>query len=368
MFATVIDAMGEGLAVIDADGNFLLRNPASTELMGGVRSGTGRMADNSHYGLLHLDGTPIGPGELPFQRSLATGDPHRMDILVRNAAVPDGRILSVRATPLPVEIDGRQYAVSVFSDVTAERRHRDELASFAGVVAHDLSNPLTTVEGWSEQVADLLGPDAGRAGDGIARVQRAAARMRHLIVDLLAYATARDNTLSLSSFDLAAVVTDIAVARVDQAETTGVPVPRVRIGDLPAVHADPALVRQLLDNLIGNAVKYTAPGVVPVVTFTGRLDGDRVRIAVSDNGIGIPAGQHATVFENFHRAHRDAGYSGTGLGLAICQRIVERHGGTITAGDNPGGDGTTFTFTLPAADVPLPATVQDVLLHSGEER
>ncbi|GAA4606212.1 signal transduction histidine kinase/integral membrane sensor domain MASE1 [Actinoplanes octamycinicus] len=353
MFATVIDAMGEGLAVLDADGNFLLRNPASAQLLGGVRSADGRMAGNDHYGLCHLDGTPIAPGDLPYQRTLATGDPHAMDILMRNPATPEGRILSVRATPLPISVAGRQYAVSVFSDVTADRRHRDELAAFAGVVAHDLSNPLTTVEGWAENVADLLGPDAGRPGDGIARIQRAGARMRNLINDLLAYATARDNALQLTAVDLTTVVTDIAVARIDQAETTGTPVPRLHIGELPLVHADPALIRQLLDNLIGNAVKYTAAGVVPDITVTGAYDGAQVRVTITDNGIGIPAGQHATVFDNFHRAHRDAGYAGTGLGLAICKRIVERHGGTIIAADAASGAGTVVTFTLPAADLPV---------------
>ncbi|AEV84594.1 histidine kinase [Actinoplanes sp. SE50] len=352
VFATIFDAMGEGLAVLDADGHFLLRNPASSQLLGGLRSPTGRMAGNDFYGLRHLDGTPVAPGDLPHQRALATGDPHAMDILVSHPAVPGGRILSVRATPLPVDVGGRRYAVSVFSDVTADRRHRDELAAFAGIVAHDLSNPLTTVEGWAEDVADLLGPDAGRAGDGIARIQRAATRMRNLITDLLAYTTARDAALGLTGVDLTAIGTDIAVARIDQAETTGAPVPHVRIGELPPVHADPALIRQLFDNLIGNAVKYTAPGVVPVITVTGDRDGDRVRIAISDNGIGIPAGQHGAVFDNFHRAHRDAGYTGTGLGLAICKRIVVRHGGTITAADGPAGSGSTFTFTLPAANLP----------------
>jgi signal transduction histidine kinase len=219
-------------------------------------------------------------------------------------------------------------------------------------VAHDLSNPLTTVEGWSEDVADLLGPDAGRAADGITRIQRAAARMRHLITNLLAYTTARDNGLTLATVDLAAVVTDIAIGRIDQAETTGAPVPHIRIGDLPAVHADTALVRQLLDNLIGTAVKYTAAGVVPTIAVTGRRGTDQVDVTVSDNGIGIPAGQHSSVFDNFHRAHRDAGYTGTGLGLAICKCIVERHGGTITAADNPHGDGTSVTFSLPAVDMP----------------
>lgn len=73
-----------------------------------------------------------------------------------------------------------------------------------------------------------------------------------------------------------------------------------------------------------------------------------VRVCVADNGIGIPEGQHDAIFANFHRAHLGSGYLGTGLGLAICQRIVERHGGTIAASDNPGG-GSRFVFTLPAA-------------------
>ncbi|BCJ47591.1 hypothetical protein GCM10010168_19490 [Actinoplanes ianthinogenes] len=337
MFATVIDAMGEGLTVVDADGHVLLRNPASSQLLA------------EQAALCHLDGTPIAPGDQPYRRTLASGEPHAMDVLLRD---PEDRILSVRATPLPISVDGRRYAVSVFSDVTADRRHRDELAAFAGVVAHDLSNPLTTVEGWAENVADMLGPDAGRAADGMERIQRASARMRNLIRDLLAYTTARDNGLHPAGLDLTAVVTDIAVARIDQAETTGTPVPRIHIGELPLVHADPALIRQLLDNLIGNAVKYTAPGTVPDIAVTGGYDGAQVRVTVTDNGIGIPAGQHTTVFDNFHRAHRDAGYAGTGLGLAICKRIVERHGGAITAADNPSGAGTVFTFTLPAADLP----------------
>nr|WP_296068800.1 ATP-binding protein [uncultured Actinoplanes sp.] len=350
VFAAVIDAMGEGLAVMDADGTFLLRNPASSRLLGGVTTDSDRMAGTAFYGLFHPDGSPLAPDVLPYQRALATGEPHAMDVLVRNAALPAGRILDVRATPLPLEIGGRRYAVSTFSDVTAERRHRDELAAFAGVVAHDLSNPLTTVEGWSEEVAEDLGADSGRAGDGVRRIQRAAGRMRNLINDLLAYATARDNALSPGTVDLTALSADIAVARADQA--IDAPAPLLRIGELPPVHADPALVRQLLENLIGNAIKYAAPGVTPAVTLAATSEGDRVRVAVTDNGIGIPAGQHLAVFENFHRAHRDAGYAGTGLGLSICKRIVERHGGTITAADNPDGPGATFSFTLPAADIP----------------
>src|SRR5689334_21554187 len=111
--------------------------------------------------------------------------------MVRNAGVPDGRILRISSTALPGESDGHRYAVTVFHDVTAERRHRYELASFAGVVAHDLLNPLTTVEGWAEAIEELFEdapatPLAAEATSGIKRVRRAAAHMRNLINDLLA--------------------------------------------------------------------------------------------------------------------------------------------------------------------------------------
>ncbi|GAB7044777.1 MULTISPECIES: ATP-binding protein [Catenuloplanes] len=347
---TIVDSMGEGLAVMDADGRFLMRNPAAATLLGGVTSPTGRMADSSFYGLFHTDGRPIAADEMPFRRALRTGQPQGMDMVVRNAALPAGRVLAVNATPLPEPIAGTAYALSIFHDVTAERRHRDELAAFAGVVAHDLANPLTTVEGWGEDLPELIRTAPERALDAIGRINRAAARMRTLIVDLLDYTTARDATLRTTRTDLTATATGIAAARVDQAKGVDAPVPRFTIGDLHAVHADPALIRQLLENLISNAIKYTAPGITPHITVTTSRHDDVVEVAVGDNGIGIPAGEHRAVFGNFHRAHPTAGYTGTGLGLAICERIVERHGGTITASDNPAGTGTVITFTVPAAD------------------
>jgi PAS domain S-box-containing protein len=347
---TVVDSMAEGLIVLDADGRFLLRNPAARDLLG-VTSDSNQVEDNAYYGLYRADGVLVRDSEHPYQRALATGEPHGMDIVVRNRAFPQGRTLAVRATPLPTKIKGVRYAVSVFSDVTAERRQRDELAAFAGVVAHDLNNPLTTVEGWSEELADVPG-----AVSGIARIRRAAARMRNLINDLLNYTTARDGRLELTDVDLAAIVADIAAARLDQAETTGAPPPRIVLGSLPLVRADVGLMRQLLENVIGNAVKYTAPGVTPqVMVYATAGDDDDVQICVADNGIGIPAGQHEAVFENFHRAHRTSDYAGTGLGLAICKRIVQRHGGTITAADNPDRTGTIIAFTIPLASQPVRA-------------
>jgi signal transduction histidine kinase len=124
----------------------------------------------------------------------------------------------------------------------------------------------------------------------------------------------------------------------------------VTCGPVPPVLADRVLVRQVLDNLIGNALKYVAPGVEPRITVhgcSGKLG--FVTIRVIDNGIGIPEGEREQIFDEFHRAHyRD--YEGSGLGLSIVRRIINRHDGTITALANPDGPGSVFEFTLPAYD------------------
>ena len=353
LLTTILDAMTEGLTVVDEQGRFLVRNSAVQDLLGGVVSDTGRIAEPGYYGLFHPDGTPLALEDMPHRRALAGGEAHHMDMLVRNPGVPDGRILRVGATALPGDLKGSRYAVTVFHDVTAERRHRDELASFAGVVAHDLLNPLATVEGWTEALTEAFAdhpghPATAEAADAAARIRRAAARMRNLINDLLGYTTARDATIAAIDVHLGGVATDIATARIDQAQSNHKPVPRFAVDAPHVVHADPVLVRQLLDNLVSNAVKYTAPGVVPQIAVASRSDAATVTVTVTDNGIGIPEGQQRSIFDNFHRAHRGGAYAGTGLGLGICKRIVERHGGTITATGNPDGRGSTFTFTLPA--------------------
>jgi signal transduction histidine kinase len=269
----------------------------------------------------------------------------------------DSRVFRITATALPGN-NGARQAVVLYHDVTAETRHRDQLATFAGAVAHDLQSPLTTVEGWTEVAADALDTTAGtdRARDGLTRVARAAARMRGLINDLLTYTATRDADLTPTRVELIDMVNDLATARTDAAAASGQPVPQIAVDALDAVHADAGAVRQLLDNLIGNAIKYTAPDVTPRLTVSSiRLDGsgpdNTVQVTIADNGIGIPAGQHEAIFGSLYRAHPDAGYAGTGLGLAICARIVARHGGAIAAYDNPGG-GSRFTFTLPATAQP----------------
>ena len=114
--------------------------------------------------------------------------------------------------------------------------------------------------------------------------------------------------------------------------------------------ADPALLRQALDNLVGNAIKYTPPGTTPSVRITSAVDDEPgwIKLEVSDNGMGIPEGDEERIFEEFHRGPRAGRSAGTGLGLSLSRRIVARHGGQLTARSNPEG-GSTFTLILPAA-------------------
>lgn len=224
------------------------------------------------------------------------------------------------------------------------RQGQSELAAFSRRAAHDLQSPLAVVEGWSTLLAGRL-PSASSEVEIVHRIQSATSQMRRLVGDLLADAAARDRELSPEDIDLDDLVREV----VDRLGATAV----VHVRDLGAAYGDPFMLRQLFDNLLGNALKYVEPGTVPDVEV--RASSDRngtVTVRVSDRGVGIPDGSHVTVFGEFIRAHGDE-YPGTGLGLSICRRIVERHGGAITAHSRRGG-GTTVEFQLPRGQVSSP--------------
>jgi signal transduction histidine kinase/CHASE1-domain containing sensor protein len=310
--------------------------------------------------LAHPGGTPMPLADVPLNRSLRG---RAVEGEEAELTLPDGKRRSVLLHSQPLRNAEGQIIGAAWScyDVTTLRERETELAAFAGVVAHDLKSPLTAVYGFTEMVRTQLDkiPAAERQRALLDRVLGSTNRMRQLIDDLLNYATARDAAVNLDVIDLSALAQEVAndqlAARlVDQAT----PPAQLHVDALPPVIGDRAMIRQLLDNLVGNALKYTPPGRPAHVEVTAHaVTHHHVQVTIADRGIGIPAGQHRVIFEGFHRAHANAGYAGTGLGLAICQRIVDRHGGTIFAADNPGG-GTQMHFTLPAAspqEAPRPA-------------
>lgn len=344
LLSAVLESMNEGLVVVEDGGRVLLINSASKHLLG-LTELKGQVRPADEYQLFHADGTPLTEEEMPGTRALDGHEVVASDFHLRADSVPGGRVLEIGARPLTSQdAEDRRLAVVNIRDVTVDRQHRDALASFAGVVAHDLFSPLTIASGWTEALEEEFadGPVAAQVGlPMVARVHEANRHMRHVIGDLLAYTVARDQSLRPEALDLSAELEELASMR---AHGPGSPLFTVS-PDLRA-WADLGLVRQLFDNLLGNAVKYVAPGVRPQVQVTGREDGDWLEVQVQDNGIGIPEDQRELVFESFHRVHKD-GYQGTGLGLAICRRIVDRHGGTIRADAGPEGVGTTIVLRLP---------------------
>ena len=326
----VVNSMAEGLAVVDDAGNWLLRNPAATKVGGFAGD------------LRALLSSAAGP-EDPLARALAGETVRDREIRVSDAPAA-GRILAVSAAPLPRDsVSGRARALLIFRDATVEHARRVDLTAFAQVVAHDLRNPLAAVEGWTEMMTIELGDgevEPSLVRDYVDRVGTGARRMKALIEDLLSRAT-HDATLQLRRVDLAALAEEVAADHGANGH--------VKVGNVPEVHADPALVRQLLDNLLANALKFVEPGERPRVSVTGRrTPSGTVAVSIADEGVGLPPGTHERIFEQRHRAHAPS-YDGRGLGLAICRRIVERHGGSIVARDNPGG-GAVFEFTLPSPD------------------
>jgi len=231
--------------------------------------------------------------------------------------------------------------------VEAELREREfELQAFTGVVAHDLKAPLARLIGYSDILTEEHGDSLEEAAEGyVRRISHNAGRMLTLIDDLLSYTAARDSTLVRQRVDLGELLDEVIAERSDGLADPA----HIEADPLPVVEADPVLLRQVFDNLIGNAIKYVRPGDIPDIRVRAVLSSADWTIEISDRGIGIDDADQPAVFGAFHRARGSKEYPGTGLGLAICQKIIQRHDGEIGVSVNPGG-GSRFWFSLPAPD------------------
>jgi light-regulated signal transduction histidine kinase (bacteriophytochrome) len=228
--------------------------------------------------------------------------------------------------------------------VELERSNAD-LAQFAYVASHDLSEPLRMVSSYVQLLArrygDQLDTDAHEfidfAVDGVNRMQR-------LIDDLLAYSSVGTSEYELEPVDLAALVEDTLEGMRATVTESGA---EVLYSGLPTVVGDPGQLRQLFQNLISNGIKFVEDKQ-PRIEVSAERDGRDWRFRVADNGIGIDPNHADRIFEVFKRLHGRDAYPGSGIGLSICKRIVERHHGRIWVEPNEGG-GSRFCFTIPAS-------------------
>lgn len=227
-----------------------------------------------------------------------------------------------------------------------------ELQEFAFIASHDLQEPLRKIRTFGDMLKRSNEHCLSEIGkDYLLRMENAAKRMQDLIRDLLKYSRVASGPDSCHT-DLNAVAEEVAQifdVRIKQAGG------RVEFCDLPEIEADPTQMKQLFQNLIGNGLKFQQnAGAKPMLRIRAEPHGpDKCRIFFEDNGIGFDEMFLDRIFAPFKRLHNKSEYAGTGMGLAICRKIVERHGGSITAQSRP-GEGSVFMVTLPLKQVEKP--------------
>ena len=368
----ILESVGDLLVVVDDEGIIELVNDSAAAMLGYEKEElTGKPVR-----MLTQTDTFLSVGE--FETMLET---RRLLGIAKDFICKDGTVLKVSISS-SIRKDHTQGAVIVAKDMRERIEHEEnlkryaarleqsnrELEDFAYIASHDLQEPLRKIQAFGDRLekkfAELLGAE-GR--DYIERMRNAAGRMQTLITDLLTFSRVSTKCQPFQTVDIRKIAEDVVSdLEVRIEETNGT----VEIEELPVIDADPMQMRQLFQNLIGNALKFHRAGEPPQISissdFTSSASagfqinginyathdaGKKVcRITVRDNGIGFEEKYLDRIFTVFQRLHGRGTYDGSGIGLSVCRKIVERHGGEITARSAP-EKGSTFLVTLPIKQI-----------------
>ncbi|MDQ1708055.1 MAG: two-component system, LuxR family, sensor kinase FixL [Pyrinomonadaceae bacterium] len=372
---TIIENLHEGLVISDLHGQVPHFNHAGLAMHGFSSKEEGLLKISQFHEFLELstlDGSVLAVEAWPLARVIAGEVLTDYEVCLRridtdwqatfryNGAIvkaPNGQPLAFLTI---TDITKRKRIEAKLKSYSAKlERSNSELQDFAQIASHDLQEPLRKILAFGERLKAKAGEalDA-ECQDYLQRMFNAAGRMQTLINDLLTFSQVETQAQVFDAVNLGVIAREVSNDLEALIEQSG---GRVEIGELPTLAADPVQMRQLLQNLIGNALKYCRAGVPPEVRISseelteprhasinnnGALVGKLIQVSVADNGIGFDEKYLDRIFNMFQRLHKKGEYEGTGVGLAICRKIVDRHSGTITARSSP-GQGTTFVVTMP---------------------
>jgi PAS domain S-box-containing protein len=245
-----------------------------------------------------------------------------------------------------LDVTDRKLVEKELKHYVAElERSNQALHDFAYIASHDLREPLRKIKAFGHLLNSKFNGDLCAEGkDYIARMNSAADRMDEMLEGLLSYSGINTQGEPFMEVNLRLIVEQVLSDLELRIEETG---GKVEVGELPVLRGDPLQLRQLMQNLIGNALKYNRKGEPAHVSVSCQVEGNGyIKINIRDKGIGFHMKDARRIFQPFVRLHGRSEYDGTGMGLAICQKIVERHGGSIIA-ESKLGIGTTFSIILP---------------------
>jgi PAS domain S-box-containing protein len=350
LLQATLDTISQGLSAYDGNLDLIVTNRQfmdMVELPAELGRPGMRFTDLIRFNAARGEYGPCDVDAVVADRLRLVREPHVIERTRRN-----GTVLEIRGHPMP----GGGF-VTTYTDITPQKRHEEALAAhakelersnaeleqFAYVASHDLQEPLRMVASYCQLLQRRYkGKLDQDADEFIGYAVEGAGRMQRMINDLLTYSRV-GRRAAMARLPLAEAVAG-AVANLQAAiADTGA---TVEAGELPVIVGDKLLLTQLLQNLVGNALKFRGEEPVRVRVEATREEAFW-RIAVSDNGIGIAPEYQHKIFLIFQRLHDRGKYPGTGIGLAICKKVVEHHGGRIWVESEP-GQGSRFCFTLPA--------------------
>ncbi|HWO27369.1 MAG TPA: CHASE3 domain-containing protein, partial [Candidatus Acidoferrum sp.] len=372
----ILESIAEGVVVADSNGKFLLFNAAAEQFLGFGATDAAPNDWSDRYGT-YLPDTRIKypPEELPLVRAMRGENVDAAEVFIRNGKVPDGRLLSITGRPLRSEDGALQGGVVVFHDVTLQKRAQEVLVrakeeaertskfkdQFLSTMSHELRTPLNAVLGFSDLLADeRYGSLNDRQRRYVTHIHTGGTHLLRLITDILDLSKIEAGRMEIvrENVSVASAFAEVLSALQPLAEKKSQTLFQQVEPNL-YVRADGTRFKQILMNLIGNAIKFTPEG--GRIQLIARKAEEQVRLEVRDNGPGIPPGQQQQIFEAFFRvAETGNATEGTGLGLAITARLVELHGSKLEIESRP-GQGTCFYFFLPllaiAPDEPAQTTI-----------